>query len=417
MIRHRIILRHKSGLAAIVMAIFLCSTALAVDPHAYVVNSSGESLSKINLNSGMVTNNFVTLGSDIFSYANQIVIRDTLAYVIASGTDELQIINLNTEQTVDFINTGELSNPYWMAFYDSRYVYVTLLLNDQIARIDLTDKSIIYINTGVAPAGIVIYDNKLFVVCSNYDFVNFEAHPSDVYVYDITTGALITTVPVGVNAQYAAVDSEGRIHVAITGDYFAIFGSVYIIDGDDYTVVDDFAIGGSPGQISIGPDNIAYIAAAGYTFSGYVFSYNAMSGQVYHDSSNPIEVDLNCIAVGPYQDSTLFTGSFTDYISVIDSAGNYLEHYAVGDGPVHLDFNYLPGDVNGDFEINVLDIVYYVNYKFKNGPDIPYPRWRANVNADFYYNILDIIYLVNYKFKSGHRPKVGPTWFEPFKGN
>jgi hypothetical protein len=111
-----------------------------------------------------------------------------------------------------------------------------------------------------------------------------------------------------------------------------------------------------------------------------------------------------------YQDSTVFTGSFTDFINVVDSAGNSQASYAVGAGPVHLDFNYIPGDANGDFTVDILDIVYLINWKYKNGLRTTPARWRANVNADLAYNILDIVYLINFLYKDGPEPKVGVMW-------
>lgn len=406
----------RSSLIILVMItiVILPLISNAADPTAYVINSVGESLSKINLNTGEVTDNIVLFGTELNSYANQIVIRDTLAYVAVSGTDEIQIIDLNSETTVSFINTGANSNPFWMAFYDNRDLYVSLLLEDKIAKIDLSDNSIGYFNTGTAPSGVVIYDHKLFVVCSNYDFTNYIANESDVYVYDIGPDTLLETIHIGVNAQYAALDADGRIHVTATGDYFSVFGEVYIIDGDDYSTANSFPVGGSPGQIAIAPDQTAYIAAAGFTQAGYVFSYNALTGEIYHDNGNPLEVDQNCIAVVPYQDTTLFSGSFTDYIQIIDSSGAELNRFAVGSGPVHLDFNYLPGDINGDFEVNIIDIIDYIDYKFNGGPDLPYPRWRGNVNGDYSYNVLDIISLIDYKYKGGPRPMIGPPWLDPF---
>ena len=43
---------------------FSTSTITAVEPTAYVINSSGETLSKINLTTGIVDNDILTLGSD-----------------------------------------------------------------------------------------------------------------------------------------------------------------------------------------------------------------------------------------------------------------------------------------------------------------------------------------------------------------
>ncbi len=65
-----------------------------------------------------------------------------------------------------------------------------------------------------------------------------------------------------------------------------------------------------------------------------------------------------------------------------------------------------PGDVNGDEAVDILDIVFLVNYKFKEGEAPEYLR-LADVNADCVVNILDVIYLVEYKFKGGPAPLMG----------
>ncbi len=394
------------------MIIILPICIYSADKIAYVLNSLSETVSKINITTGVVTNNIVTIGSDVFSYPNQIVVRDSLAYVIASGTDELQIINLKSETTIKYINTGPFSNPYWMAFYDSQYVYVTLMLKNKVAKIDVLSGLIVdEIATGVSPAGIVIYDHKAFVVCSGFDFDTYAFNPSKLYIYDLSDNSLLDEVVVGLNSQYAAVDFSGNIHVVATGNYFDINGEVYIVNGDSHEVINSFPVGGSPGQINIGPDNVAYIAAAGWSLTGHIYSYNTVTGEVYHNSINPLEVGLNCMAAVPFQDSTLFSVSFsTDFINVIDSAGVGQANYAIGDGPVHLDFNYMPGDINGDFALNISDVVYLINWKYKNGPQTITARWRADVNADLNYNINDIVYLINFIYKGGRAPKIGSTW-------
>ncbi len=61
------------------------------------------------------------------------------------------------------------------------------------------------------------------------------------------------------------------------------------------------------------------------------------------------------------------------------------------------------GDVTGDGLINVLDVIFLVNYKFKGGA-APDPLSAADVDMNQDVNILDIILLVNYKFKDGPAP-------------
>ena len=63
----------------------------------------------------------------------------------------------------------------------------------------------------------------------------------------------------------------------------------------------------------------------------------------------------------------------------------------------------LCGDLDSDGFINILDIVYLINYKYKGGPE-PEPLWVADVNLDEDINILDVVYLINYKYKGGPEP-------------
>ena len=65
-----------------------------------------------------------------------------------------------------------------------------------------------------------------------------------------------------------------------------------------------------------------------------------------------------------------------------------------------------PGDANLDGNIDILDIVYLINYKYKNGPVPPSPP-LGDPNADCEINILDIVFLINYLYKGGPIPQVG----------
>ncbi len=58
------------------------------------------------------------------------------------------------------------------------------------------------------------------------------------------------------------------------------------------------------------------------------------------------------------------------------------------------------GNVNGIGGVDILDIVFLVNYKFKGGA-APADPDLADVNNDGFINILDIIAMVNFKFKNG----------------
>ncbi|MGB2804104.1 MAG: hypothetical protein WBD64_04305, partial [Candidatus Zixiibacteriota bacterium] len=65
--------------------------------------------------------------------------------------------------------------------------------------------------------------------------------------------------------------------------------------------------------------------------------------------------------------------------------------------------SYILGDANYDQDVNLGDVVYLVNYLFKNGPP-PLPYFSGDANSDEIIDIGDVIYLVNYLFRGGPPP-------------
>ncbi len=61
------------------------------------------------------------------------------------------------------------------------------------------------------------------------------------------------------------------------------------------------------------------------------------------------------------------------------------------------------GDFNLSGTIDLLDIVYLINYIYKDGP-APYPILSADVDCSGSNNILDVVYLINYIYKQGPPP-------------
>ena len=66
--------------------------------------------------------------------------------------------------------------------------------------------------------------------------------------------------------------------------------------------------------------------------------------------------------------------------------------------------DYVCADPNNDDDINILDVVYLINFKYKGGP-APDPMESGDINNDGNINILDIVYLINYKYKGGPTPE------------
>ena len=78
-------------------------------------------------------------------------------------------------------------------------------------------------------------------------------------------------------------------------------------------------------------------------------------------------------------------------------------------GPGEVDtFNYTApqfksGDANRDWIVDVGDVVYLINYLYKNG-SVPEPLGAGDATCDGFVDVGDVVYLINYLFKGGPPP-------------
>lgn len=89
------------------------------------------------------------------------------------------------------------------------------------------------------------------------------------------------------------------------------------------------------------------------------------------------------------------SSSHTDTIMNFDYSGS------IG-GPMY-ESHPTCGDSNTDGTINVADVVYIINYIFKNGP-VPEPVCVADADYSGDISVGDPVYLINYIFKGGPPP-------------
>ena len=64
---------------------------------------------------------------------------------------------------------------------------------------------------------------------------------------------------------------------------------------------------------------------------------------------------------------------------------------------------YMHGDANADQTIDIADVVFLINYLYKND-DPPTPLEAGDANCDGEVNISDVVYLINYLYKDGDPP-------------
>ncbi len=114
---------------------------------------------------------------------------------------------------------------------------------------------------------------------------------------------------------------------------------------------------------------------------------------------------------GSFQEiNRLLTGGTADDINIADYNDDGFPDISVASGPIISLFFHQAnctdvtcGDSNGDDAINIGDVVWIVNYIFKEGP-VSDPLCVSDANGDGPINIGDVVHLVNYIFKEGPEP-------------
>jgi C1A family cysteine protease len=83
--------------------------------------------------------------------------------------------------------------------------------------------------------------------------------------------------------------------------------------------------------------------------------------------------------------------------------GLHLGGWSIDDFAIVGILDYVPGDANKDSLVDVVDVVYLINYVLKSGP-APTPLEAGDANCDGLVDVVDITYLINYLFKNGPEP-------------
>lgn len=300
----------------------------------YVLNGLGRTLSKMNLETSQITNNVVVVGD----VPSRVHARGDKIYVVNSTPPSITIIDGRTDAVLKNIALAEGSNPWDMAFVGVDKAYVTNWLANSVSVVDLTTgNELNTIQVGEGPEGILVVDNNAYVTNTG-GYPDYS--PSTVSVIDIRTDQVTKTLNVPMNPQDLAVAPDGNIHVVCTGNYAGVSGSVAVINpfGDfDFTplVVDTVQIGGTPGDIAITTDGLAYLPDFGNGSNGFLYSYNAFTLQVSHDASNPILVGNGATSV--FFDAPangLYVSNFSnDAVQLLNAgSGAVLNTFGFGDG-------------------------------------------------------------------------------------
>lgn len=292
----------------------------------FVANSLGQNISTVNLENGNVNQDALPLGL----FPNFIKIRGDRAYVINSGTNEVQIVDLASISTIASIDLGASSNPWAMDFINDSLAAVSLWLANQVAIINVNTRQIIqHVAAGTAPEGVKYFDGKIYVANSGYNGSGYD--PGTISVIDASSFVVLDTIAVSINPQDLDVSSQGQLVVICTGDYGVIKSQLDIIDlGSstlDYSIILNLIATG----VRVNSLNQCYM---GTSFDG-VMVYNLNSESFERDENQTLPG--GSAIVFDQQNNAYLANFNSDSVYAFSSSHQEVATFRVGDGPVSLD--------------------------------------------------------------------------------
>ena len=204
----------------------------------------------------------------------------------------------------------------------------------------------------------------------------------------------------GYDYAYVEVSLDGINYIPLEGNITTNYNPNGLNRGNGIT-------GSSGGWIQASFDLADYMGQAVYIGFSY-YTDAAYTGEgIYIDDMYPMNgfISETCISSTITDKFYTFTdkrdGVYYYKVRVMDAEGQWSPFSNLKGVTVINPF--MCGDTDGDETINILDIVYLINFLYKSGP-VPEPADAADVNNDEALNILDIVYLINFIYKNGAEP-------------
>ena len=293
---------------------------------AYIVNGAAETLSIFDAETSEMRNDVLAVGK----WPNDIQIVENKAYVVNTGDNNVQVIDLGTLMDDDLIDIGEGTGPEKIAFVGNK-AYVSCNYTGMVNVVDLASGQVTKsVEAGMAPWGVAVVGQKVYVCNTNALFdadagaMSYGA--GTVSVIDSATDEVIKTIDVEVNPT-EIVASGGNILVQCTGNYAEISGKLIVIDAASDTVTQTIELGVTPSGLAVSPNGKAYM-----TSFGGLIPVNLSSGAV--------ETPLADFGGGS---GLAFDGDGNGYICVPDWMGAGEDKLLIMDSSESLAGTHVPG--------------------------------------------------------------------------
>jgi len=294
---------------------------------AYIVNGNAQTLSMFDIEKSEMKNDVLNIGK----WPADIKIVGDRAYIVNTGDNNIQIVNLVALTQTGIIDIGDNTSPERIVFADNNKAYVTCLYTNSTKVVDLVSNSVTGdIPVGVGPMGATVAGKNVYVCNPAYDFASNSYGTGTVSVIDSATDSVTKTIDVEMN-PLEAVTFGDKVLVMCVGNYVDVMGKLCIIDSASNSVIKTVELETAPSGIAVSPKGIAYMTA----FGGLI-SVDVNSGAMIHTATSPLADFAGGSGIA-------FSKDGTGYICVADwqSAGN--DKLLVMDASEKLAGTYTPG--------------------------------------------------------------------------
>jgi len=194
-------------------------------------------------------------------------------------------------------------------------------------------------------------------------------------------------------------------NVTITGNSASTLGGGIYAANSSIQNINSILWSNSPNEVCLSGNNNTFLNSHSDIqngLSGIInHEYNIvqwLSGNIDHDplfmfpdtSNYTLQPDSPCIDAGAtlvvFDQDTLYQADPSSFIGAAPDMGAF---------EFDINSQYILGDINQDFQINVLDIVSLVGIILGEIEENEYNLWAGDINEDSNLDVLDIVFLVN----------------------
>jgi len=299
---------------------------VGVSKAAYIVNGSAETLSVFDIETSEITNDVLTVGK----WPADIKIQGNEAYVVNTGDNSIQIIDLETLTDIGLIDVGENTLPQKIGFVSDSKAYVSCNGVGSVKVVDLiSQQATEIIEVGVAPDGIAVAGQKIYVCNTAYDGSTFSYGDGTVSVIDSATDTVTKTIAVELNPKEIII-SDGKAIVLCIGDYSGVMGRLCVIDTASDTVVQTIDLGMTPSfGLAVSPGGMVYITATEGIIPVDIDSGSVAAPLTDFADGAGLAFDSNGNA---YMCIADWDGTGNDKLLVMDTSENLIGTYVPGGG-------------------------------------------------------------------------------------